>query len=232
MPVHIPRKPRDPDKLPDGTRLQKLKDPVVFAKVFWPKVKLYREQREVLWSFRDSVETYVPAGNMLGKDFLGGIGALWAVLVHPVVRVVTTSVADDHLDVLWGEIGRFIDTAVIPLRKEDGGPLVVNHHHVRKLIPNPTGRGKPVVDKISYLKGMVAAKGEKLAGHHAPATFGIMDEASGIEDVAYTQMMTWCKRLLAIFNCNPCVNFVKRAVEAGDLVNDADDWVPPSDTGV
>lgn len=47
--------------------LRGLQDPVVFAKTFWPHVRLYREQRLVLRSFAWNVETYVPAANMMGR---------------------------------------------------------------------------------------------------------------------------------------------------------------------
>lgn len=142
--------------------------------------------------------------------------------------MVTTSVRADHLDVLWGEMNRFIDTSVVPLHAKDGGPLVVLDMEVRKLVT--VGRGKNrrrVRDKISYVKGIVSEKGEGLAGHHAPATFAVIDEASGVPDVSYTQMMTWARHLLAIFNCNPTNNFVKRAVEAGDQeMPDGYDFAP------
>ncbi len=48
------------------SQLVSLTDPVVFAKTFWPHVRLYKEQRQALRSFAWNVETYCPAGNMLG----------------------------------------------------------------------------------------------------------------------------------------------------------------------
>lgn len=47
---------------------QKLKliDPLALGKVLWPDVYMYKQQREIIYSTEDSVETYVTAGNKLG----------------------------------------------------------------------------------------------------------------------------------------------------------------------
>lgn len=177
----------------------------------WPDVSFYDRQWEIVESVERNDETYVPAGNMLGKDFVTGFICVAEILRHPVVRVVTTSVKDDHLRVLWGEINRFIATSRYPLRVEDGGPLIVNHRDVRKVV-----RGETC--PISYLRGMVSAKGEGLAGHHAPHTLAVGDEASGLDDEAYQQFQGWAKRMLFIGNPNPCQNFFYKGVEAGDLL--------------
>lgn len=196
-------------------------DPFEFKAKLWPDVTFYREQEEIIRSVQYNDETFVPAGNMLGKDFVAGFIVLWFFISHPVVRVVTTSVKDDHLRVLWGEIGRFIDTANHPLKLEEGGLLIVNHRDIRKV-----RFGK--MCKISYLRGMVSAKGEGMAGHHAPSTMLVVDEASGVDDEVYTQGDTWAgggnppggnrKRKLIFGNPNPCNNFFFKGVKAGDLL--------------
>lgn len=43
-------------------------DPLAFAKEFWPSVYFYDKQREMIYSVRDNVETYVVAGNKLGAQ--------------------------------------------------------------------------------------------------------------------------------------------------------------------
>lgn len=144
---------------------------------------------------------------------MAGFIALWVFLTHREVRIVTTSVKDDHLRVLWGEIGRFIQSSRIPLTRDKGGPLIVNHRDIRKIDPVTKKECK-----ISYLRGMVSEKGEGMAGHHAAATLAILDEASGIDDIVYTQVDTWARRKLIIGNCNQCENFFRRGVKAGDLV--------------
>lgn len=186
-------------------------DPLRFADELWPHVAFYREQRAIIYSVVNNDETFVPAGNMLGKDFVAAFVALWFFLAHREARVITTSVKDDHLRVLWGEIGRFLQTARYPLDAQRGGPLVVGHRDIRKVL-----NGKEC--KISYLRGMVSERGEGMAGHHAADTLLVIDEASGVSDVVYTQGDTWAKRKLVIGNPNDCQNFFRKFVQAGDVV--------------
>jgi phage terminase large subunit len=155
-----------------------------------------------------------------GKDFVAGFIALWFFLSRQPCRVVTTSADGPQLEaVLWGEIRRFIQTSVVPLEGEKGGPLVVNHLHLRKLDP---GTGK--VCGISYVIGRVAAKGEGMLGHHVaetgdgvPRTLFIADEASGVDDQSYKASDTWARRKLVIGNPYPTSNFFKKGVKGGDL---------------
>lgn len=42
------------------------KEPMAFKHACWPDIHFYRKQIEVVHSVRDNIETYVPAGNMLG----------------------------------------------------------------------------------------------------------------------------------------------------------------------
>jgi hypothetical protein len=187
----------------------------------WPDVAFYNKQVEIIHSVRDNTETYVPAGNMLGKDFVSGFIALWFFLTHYQsdksrnwVRVITTSVKDDHLDVLWGEIARFVSSSRVPLSHKLGGPLVVTSHEIRHVDELELTGG----NAGSYLKGRVSAKGEGMQGHHAEHTLLIIDEASGVDDVVYNMGTTWAKRVLVIGNPHPCENFFKRGVKEGDLV--------------
>ncbi len=191
------------------------KSPYQLKKWLWPEVTFYREQKYVIDSVVANDETFVVAGNMLGKDYVAGFLALWAFLCHPVARVITTSVKDDHLRVLWGEIGNFIGTARYPLTTDKGGPLIVKHRDITKL-RKPFREG--IACPISYLRGMVSEKGEGMAGHHAPYTLIIIDEASGVDDVVYNQADTWAKRKLIIGNPNYCANFFFKGIEDGDLL--------------
>jgi|SRR6185437_809661 len=193
-----------------------LQDPFVLKRVLWPDVVFYRQQREIISSvFEDADETFVVAGNMLGKDYVAGFICLAYFLTHQPCRVINTSVKDDHLRVLWGEIMRYVQTAAYPLDSKEGGSLLVNHRDVRK-IDLDTG----LIDPISYLRGMVSEKGEGMAGHHAAFTLGVVDEASGVDDLVYTQMDTWAKKKLVFGNPNPCSNFFYKGVKAGDLLAD------------
>ena len=205
-------RPNHPDK-----RWRILRDPFALAALLWPEVRFYKQQREIIESVVDNDETFVPAGNMLGKDYVAGFIALWFFLVHREVRVITTSVKDDHLRVLWGEVGRFIQTSAVPLTAKEGGPLIVNHREIRKV-----RRGE--ADKLSYLIGMVSERGEGMAGHHAPYTLIVIDEASGVDDLVYTQSDTWARKKLVIGNCNssPSTHFFRKGVTEGDLLADGE----------
>lgn len=192
--------------------------PFDLQKLLWPHVVFYNKQREIIESVVYDDETFVPAGNMLGKDFVAGFIALFFFLTRTPCRVVTTSVDHTQLQgVLWGEIRRFVQESKYPLDAEKGGPLLINHLHIRKLT-----RGK--VCGLSYLLGRVAARGEGMLGHHiaetgdgVPRTLFIADEASGVDDVSYERADTWARRKLIIGNPYPCTNFFYKGVKGGTL---------------
>jgi phage terminase large subunit len=186
-------------------------DPLALKDRLWPDVRFYDRQIEVIEAVRDHQEVFVVSAHQMGKDFVSAFISLWFFLTRTPCRVVTTSVRDDHLRVLWGEMYRFIDGATEPLRKEKGGPLLVNHQEIKKEVGGQTC-------KISYLIGTVARKGEGLAGHHAAHTLFIVDEASGVEDTAYERASTWAKKVLVVGNpYESAGNFFERAVKGGDL---------------
>lgn len=193
-----------------------LVDPIEMAREFWPDVRFYKEQVEVIDSVEHNDETYVVAGNMLGKDYVTGFICLCLFLrcikAGLTCRIVTTSVAEHHLTVLWGEIGRFVQTCKYPLLAKDGGPLVVNHMEIRR------HREMYAKNPLNYLVGRVSEKGEGLAGHHADITLAVGDEASGIADSSYGMFQGWAKRMLFIGNPNPCQSFFYKNVKAGDLL--------------
>ncbi len=188
-------------------------NPLRLRDLFWPAVVFYDKQLEVIRSVWENDETIVPAGNMLGKDYVAGFIALAfflsAVLEGKTCRVVTTSVRDDHLRVLWGEIGRFIQNCTYDLSVKGGGQLILNHRDIRVAREYP--------GHYSYLRGMVSEKGEGMTGHHAERTLLVIDEASGVDEQVYDQGRTWAARRLIIGNPNPCQNFFRRGIKAGDL---------------
>lgn len=191
-------------------------DPYALAREFWPSHHFYDLQREIMYSVRDDNETYVPAANKVGKDFVAGaIAVLNFVMAKRLglsCRIITTSVRDRHLDVLWGEIGRFITTSRVPLLVQQGGPLVLNDKEIR-------WSNKGVKDEYSYIQGMVSKEVEGLTGHHADWAIAIVDEASGVSHDVYDHLRTWAKRILVIGNCNPCPinHFFREAVKKGNL---------------
>lgn len=186
-------------------------EPLAFQRLMWPDVTFYDKQIEVINSVRDNNETVVVAGHQLGKDYVAGFIVLWYFITHWPCRIVTTSVKDDHLRVLWGEMGRYIDNARLPLDRKKGGPLVLGHREVKRVY---NGR----LCKISYLIGQVSEKGEGMAGHHAPHTLLVVDEASGVSDMIYERGSTWAKKMLIFGNPYPARgNFFERMVKGGDV---------------
>lgn len=198
-------------------RPTELKDPFKLAALLWPDVRFYSKQREVIASVRDNFETVVHAGNMLGKDFVAAFIVLWFFLTRHPCREVTTSVDHGQLaSVLWGEIRNFIQTSRYPLTVENGGPLLVNHLHLRKVYGGE-------LCGLSYVLGRMAAKGEGMLGHHiadigdgVPRTMFVADEASGVDDESHKRASTWAKRMFSIGNCYPCTNFFRRSVKEGN----------------
>lgn len=211
-----------------------LREPLKMQAALWPHVTFYDKQKEIIHSVRDNLETYVPAGNMLGKDFVSGFIVLWYFITHwrpPFdprlpsgpenidanwVRIVTTSVTAAHLDVLWAEVNRFIGSAKFPLSAAKGGFLVSNKHllrHIDEVNLSP--------DTGSYVKGLVAGvNAEGMQGHHAEFNLLVIDEASGVCEEAYVMGMSWAKRALIIGNPHQCANFFYRGVKEGDLILD------------
>lgn len=193
--------------------------------MLWPDVYFYDKQREVIDSVVNNTETYVPAGNKLGKDFISAFIVLYTFLTRRPCRIVMTSAKDDHLDVLWGEIKRFISRSKFPLDAERGGPLWINARHIRKVKSDGSLCG------ISYVTSMVASDDTiaAMGGHHAnpdsveeandgiPRTLFLTDESSSVPDGYYTIARPWMKRGLFIGNCWDCANYFYRGVKAGDV---------------
>ncbi len=190
-------------------------DPIYFFKYFWPDVTFYDKQWEMIWDVENTPEVYVVAGNKLGKDFCAAAITLRYFLIHHPVRIVTTSVKERHLKVLWGEMGRFIQTSAHPLTVDKGGPLIWNHMDLTKVVNG-------VKCPISYCWGMVSETEEGLSGHHAPWTLAVVDEASGVGNKAYSAMQGWAKRILAFGNPNQPAHgdsFFKSGVEGGNVID-------------
>jgi len=202
---------------------QLITDPLKFATLMWPHVHFYDKQIEVIQSIVDDDMTVVPAGNMLGKDFIAGFIVIWFFLSRTPCRIITTSAKDDHLRVLWGEIKRFVQTAAYPLEVEHGGPLIMHHREIIKRLPD--GSTCP----LSYVKGMVASADSiaSMQGHHiantgdgVPRTLFISDESSSVADDYWMMASTWTKRALIIGNTWPCANFFYKAVNGDPLMRD------------
>lgn len=217
----------------DWSTSPNIRCPLKLQRTMWPGTRFYDKQIEIVTSVRESKETWVHAGNMLGKDYVAGYVALSFFLCPQVYfdpeyvaeveswrspdnpnphtrRVVTSSVKEEHLNVLWGEIGRYVQTCRAPLVSPEG-PIVINHQEIR--FANEMTAKNP----YNYLKGMVSQSVEGLSGHHAAYTLALFDEASGMEDDRYEAVQGWAKRVLGIGNPNPTTNFYYKGCKAGSM---------------
>lgn len=207
-------------------------DPIAFTQHFWPDVYLYDKQRAILYSLMDNDETYVPAGNELGKDFVAGIAVWWYFLTRNPCRIVTTSATDKHLNVLWSEVMNRLRTSAYPLSVEQGGTIIVNQRELRK---NHCA--------MSYVIGMVASDAtmEAMQGHHVtPATLAeandgiprnmfISDESSAVAQGFYDMASTWAKRMFIFGNPWDCTNYFKYAVKGNPGTTDKGGDIPRPD---
>jgi len=194
-------------------------DLFVLKERLWPDVYFYDKQVLVIESSLNNDETFVGAGNQLGKDFVSAFIALGSFLAcqlkHISCRIVTTSVSGDHQKILWGEIGRFVANSTVNLVQSADNPdgmLVMNHQEIRR------GTEREAKNPHNYLMGLVFENPQKMAGHHADFTMVIGDEASGLADVCYERCQGWAKRKLFIGNCEDCSNFFRTAIEGGDIM--------------
>lgn len=222
-------------------------DPVLLYHAYWPHSTIYDKQAEILWAAKNSVETYVVAGNELGKDYILGrlclmffdspwtffpegwfdqvegreemrqlarargcrVTAIEEYVLHQ-RRVVTTSVKDEHLNVLWGEIGTAWRTSAVDFSRK----YVMTHHEIRfKEEADLKNASSYMVGKVSGSENM-----EGLTGHHAWYNLAALDECSGMADAAYNAVMSWARRFVAIGNPLPCQNFYRKNFRAGDLM--------------
>jgi len=195
--------------------------PLTIARELWPRMKLYPKQEEIILSVWNNDETVVPAGNMLGKDFITGRIVPLFFLLHQPCRIVTTSAKDDHLRVLWGEIGNAISESVVPLDRKKGGPFIITHREIKRFYEG-------TISDICYVRGMVASADSlaSLQGHHALHTLFVADECSSVPDEYFKMVRTWAsggpgrKRMLLLGNPWPCNNYFYRAVKGDPATKD------------
>jgi hypothetical protein len=198
--------------------LQLLRDPLVFHRVCWPDSTFYKEQVDIVRSCETDRETYVVAGNKLGKDYVAGFIPIWkflkALMLGKTCKIITTSVKEEHLGVLWGEIGRWLITSRVPLLASKGGPLVLTDMEIRRAADLESGNKQP----FNYVRGQVANNLDAMSGHHSDMSGFIGDEASGLPDGYYEKAQGWASWMLCFGNPWQCENFWRKGVRAGNLV--------------
>lgn len=184
-------------------------DPVKFCQLAWPHLTLYDKQVDILDSLRYDRETFVHAGNKLGKDFIAGIAVVWFFCSRDPVRVVASSSGQHQLEnVLWKEIATRLSDSQIDLG------LDITHLRLRKR----EGHHK------SYVIGVVTNKLENLQGYHlpqnnaeVPSTLYIADEASGIANEFHESAQSWAHRMLVIGNPMNNLNFFFTECKRGTI---------------
>lgn len=193
------------------------RDPLAFVELCWPHISLISKQAEILESFRDNRETFVPSGAELGKTFLAALAALWFFLTRQPSRVIIISPSRAHCQgAFWPELRQLIDTSVIPL------PLTYDSEKALKWRDN-VGREYHALD---YIKTVVMSdKPERFFGRHLkddmPRVACIIDEATALRDEYYTAQKTWSHRLLAISNPHSTINFFYAQCKRGDMADPA-----------
>jgi hypothetical protein len=217
-------------------------NPIALCQWMWPHDIFWSKSCDIIMAVKESAVTYIQAGNELGKDWTLGRIALsafvapWAYYgpewfrnidqfarpedpewISHSRRVITTSVKDQHLNVLWGEIGTAWRTCAINLDER----FVMTHHEIRF---RQEAEQKNVA---SYLTGIVSGQEnmEGLTGHHAKYTFAFGDEASGLDDRVQDAVSGWAKREVWIGNPLPCNTYYKKGCKAGDLLMHPDGTV-------
>lgn len=202
-----------------AVNLSLLRDPLVFGQVCWPNSILYREQIEIIRSVERDRETYVVAANKVGKDYIAGFIAIWkfmkALMLGKTCKIITTSVKEEHLGVLWGEIGRFLTDSKVPLLASKGGPLVLTDMEIRRASDLVGGNKQP----FNYCRGQVANNLDAMSGHHSDMSGMIGDEASGLPDGYHEKAQGWASWMLYFGNPWHCANFWYRGIKAGNLIS-------------
>ena len=219
-----------------------LTNPFNLLRVNWPNIRIPDYQGDIIESVAVGNKlTIVPAGNMLGKDFITAFIVIWFFGSRVPCRIVTSSVDQSQLEgVLWGEMRNWVDSS-----KHDLG-LRMTQLKMQQI------RGDGTVHPLSECIGRVAqaGRGEGLLGRHVPKgsyrswinedlekflktriprgaggesrSLGVIDEASGFEDIHKDAMETWAHQLLVIGNCYDTANFFKTESEAGDQLDPTD----------
>jgi hypothetical protein len=130
----------------------------------------WSRQRQVCRSVKDVRTTVVPAGNAVGKSYVGADIVLGFQYLHPGSLVFTSAPTQAQLEaVLWKEIGRAHGNA----RLELGGAI--------------KGSGPISLDLGDGWKayGHVSTAVERMAGHHHRDLLCVVDEASGAPQVVF-----------------------------------------------
>lgn len=170
-----------------------LADPLRFTALYWPDMKLYDKQGEILESVERNHETFVHAANQTGKTRIAALAAIWFFVSRTPARVILSSSSESQLrHVLWREILHLVNSAAQPL------PLLVRDGEILKL----DGSRQPI--PTDYMLATVTNTVESFQGHHLrcdrPRVLAVFDEASAIGAEFFDAADSWCHRKLVMGN--------------------------------
>lgn len=160
-----------------GLRDKARDDPDRFGRVFLGRVgprAYWSKQREICESVVKYPTTVVPAGNAVGKSYVGSGIVLWFEYCRDNSIVFTTAPSQVQLaGILWKEVRAAWKNAPLPL----GG----------KLSSDPE---KLTIDEKWYAIGQATNRIERITGHHAGELLVVVDEASGVDDEIYEALQS------------------------------------------
>ena len=148
----------------DGARY--LDDPIGFCRDILG-VELWHAQADALSSIISNERVAVKSGNGLGKGFLSACAVLWWTWTRKPCTVITTAPTSRQVRfVLWRQIRRLYNAAVVPL----GGQMLEQRW---ELAPD------------QYAMGITAADATSFQGFHSEALLVVVDEAAGVSEEIY-----------------------------------------------
>ncbi|HWE35652.1 MAG TPA: hypothetical protein VG406_03705 [Isosphaeraceae bacterium] len=189
-------------------------DPCLFNAAILRRPPYWWRQVEVCRSVARYRTTCVVAGNAVGKDYVVGGIIPWWLLTRPRSLCVTTGPSQTLLGtVTWKELRRAVDGAPIPLglevtRAAKASPLLAR-----------LGEGWQAI-------GLASNSLERLSGQHEVDLLAIVEEASGVEEYAWSAIRSLNpSKLLVIGNPNAPETDYHRLARRG-LAERADATIP------
>jgi len=186
--------------------------PLRFIHDVWPDATPWAAQVEIANSFRDNYATIVSSCVESGKDWIAARLVLWFYATRFPCRIVCTSTSLGQMRrSLWGEIGRALREARVPLGIDR------KHLLLRRIGPD----GRPFEE--DWMQLVAVSQIENLMGVHLagdadnPAVAVVVDESSGVPDERFESLEAQAHRILSIGNPLRVAGWVAGAIRRGDV---------------